>query len=368
MDFGKFIIKEIQNYKTKTSIKTFIKQKIIGVLDVSKSEICNIGVGGYGFVIPNFYSRKKKNTAIKFYFVPQTTDRSKIYFEVVTYNGIEYNIIIFNDTIMGEFIIGSIINEYLQIKNNYHSVIHKDIHICHPKFEAISLESLGYKEKKKLWTSLHYIIDYILATKNYISNPKLFFYIMFQVLFTLICLKKNIKFYHMDLHPGNVLIKHNSTKYKYFEYISEGKKIVIQNLGFIVKISDFGLSAISIDKFVFMSEPIVLPARVSINKTLNKIWPKYPHGTYKYLYPEYIELLEYFYKNKETTCIEIAAMIKYIKKYANIKSNNILFDMKSSWKLYKYPSELDIFNYLIKNNSKYIYNNIDKHKKLTIYE
>lgn len=372
MNFGKFIIDKMQNYNSSTSIRIFIKQNIMNKLDISKNnEVCNIGVGGYGFVIPNFYAKKKNSSdAMKFYFIPQSSDRSKIYFESDTYEDIEYSTIIFNDTMLGEFIIGSIIGEYLKIKNNPHSVIHRDIYICKPKFEALSMESLGFLDQKtkKLWSSLYHLVDYLMPTKNYMSNTELFFYVLFQVLFTLICLKKNIKFYHMDLHPGNVLIKHDiSKKYDYFEYIYEGKKVVIRNPGFLVKLADFGFSIVNIEKMVIISEPVIYPSRVKIRKTLKKLWPKYPHGISRHSYPEYIELIEYFHKNNETTCDATTNIIRYLKAQTKIKTNLMLFDMKTSWKRYRYPSCSNILSYLIKNNPKYIYDS-NKKKKLTIYE
>jgi len=67
--------------------------------------------------------------------------------------------------------------------------------------------------------------------------------VYFQIYASLYCFHKYFKAVHNDLHWGNVLF-HRIPAGGYFEYIIEGKHVIIPNIGYIMVLWDFGRSFI----------------------------------------------------------------------------------------------------------------------------
>lgn len=70
--------------------------------------------------------------------------------------------------------------------------------------------------------------------------------ILIQILYALYILK-SLSIIHYDMHFGNILIKKTNDNTETFKYVIDNREFTVPNLGFIVKICDFGSSQMMIN-------------------------------------------------------------------------------------------------------------------------
>ena len=81
--------------------------------------------------------------------------------------------------------------------------------------------------------------------KKKLLTKELVFNIFFQILVALHSLQKNFGMIHADLHFENILIaKVDAKKDEYWEYIINGKKYYLPNLGYQIYLNDYGYAMI----------------------------------------------------------------------------------------------------------------------------
>jgi len=120
--------------------------------------------------------------------------------------------------------------------------------------------------------------------------------ILFQIIYTLSVLQEKYKLVHNDLHGSNIMLKKTKgIKNSYWIYNYKGKTYYIPDIGYQVKIVDFGLSSIYKKNIITDGSPKIF----NKSKDLNSLY---------YVY------ITFFNRN---TPMDIKAIFIYIKEYPN---------------------------------------------------
>jgi hypothetical protein len=247
--------------------------------------------GEYSTVITGLSSKLLKKDA-RIVLKVSNTSRQEQYPYMRVHQSGKYIYISFDiATLLGEGIIMLILNSILTISP--HIVKCYDFSICDGGNDVLALEDVTNHSPKIMKNITHTLnkIHGFATLHNLNINSEFIDLILVQVLHTLYLLNSIFKLIHFDLHEDNIFIyklSHNfNQKYKYFQYeINRDLSIYIANHGYILKLSDFGFTTISISNVV-ISSISKSDSGISITPA---IWTTYPDKPYNF-YPDYLEVL-----------------------------------------------------------------------------
>ena len=214
-------------------------------------------------------------------------------------------------------------------------------HICYHFVLPITVirgddySTITYNHKRYFDKSLYIHTEYInygdledlIKSRRY--NSTFYRIIFFQIIHTLAIIYEYFpRFKHNDIHPGNILIEKVNVHQKFIKYVFKNNTYFIPNIGFIVKIWDFGISTVS--------DIIENTRYIKSNSYYNK----------------YVDLFFFFnniytkIKDKET--LKFIKSVLYKNKFKRDKRNRLAEDIE-----YTTPSKLlenNYFKYFKKNN------------------
>lgn len=202
------------------------------------------------------------------------------------------------NSMLGEGLISGIISRIFTNGISPHVPICLGFSSCEDH-NIILMENLMTTGKEgQVLTDFSDYYDYFVRYRKMKMSSEVINSCIIQFLHTLFVLQKNLSAIHADMWFGNIFIKDlkkgekyfrglDLTKYDYFQYLlPSGKSLYVPNMGFILKLGDYGLSTIKTGRLVIINNSHY---KGTGDLILRRYYPGYPKDYTKY-FPDYFNI------------------------------------------------------------------------------